>query len=114
MVRATRVTIACLKVGVVKTGIRRGFPTWMKWIVPLIMDPLLALTPSDVAKSAVTLLQDPAFEHTTGALFQLIRKFKAVAIPKSLRDSAIRDRLWQLSERLVAERAYTAPTLASP
>ena len=108
-----RVTINCLKVGVVKTGIRSGFPTWMKWVVPLIMDPLLALTPSDVATSAIALLQDPAFEHTTGALFQLIRTFKPVAIPKSLRDPAIRGRLWQLSERLVAERAYTASALVS-
>jgi NAD(P)-dependent dehydrogenase (short-subunit alcohol dehydrogenase family) len=32
------VTTACLKLGVVKTGIRRTFPRWMKWLVPLVLD----------------------------------------------------------------------------
>src|SRR5262249_26460885 len=37
-----RVTVTCLKMGVVKTGIRREFPWWMRLLVPLLLDPLLA------------------------------------------------------------------------
>ena len=41
------VTITCIKMGVVKTNIRKGsgFPWWMKLLVPLILDPLVGDTP---------------------------------------------------------------------
>ena len=97
----SRVTINCLKVGVVKTNIRRQFPMWMKFVVPLIMDPLFALSAEDVAAEGLRLLLGPEFEDVTGALFRLIRKFKAIPVPKSIGDPELRHKLWELSERLL-------------
>jgi NAD(P)-dependent dehydrogenase (short-subunit alcohol dehydrogenase family) len=97
------VTMTCLKVGVVKTQIRRRFPTWMKWLVPLVLDPLLALTAEQVADEALRLTVDPAFEGVTGAFFQFIRTFKAIDAPTTVRNPELRRRLWDLSERLVVK-----------
>jgi hypothetical protein len=52
----SRVTITSLKLGVVKTNIRREFPRWMQWLVPLVFDPLLTPTPQEAAESALRLL----------------------------------------------------------
>jgi NAD(P)-dependent dehydrogenase (short-subunit alcohol dehydrogenase family) len=38
--KSPRITVTCLKIGVVKTNIRKEFPAWMKWVVPLLFDPL--------------------------------------------------------------------------
>ena len=46
---SSRVTVTCLKLGVVKTNIRREFPRWMKVVVPLVFDPLLKQTPHEAA-----------------------------------------------------------------
>src|SRR5438552_17242564 len=99
------VTTACVKVGVVKTGIRRRFPLWMKWVVPIVMDPLLALSPAQVAHQALRLVIDPEFEDVTGAFFQFIRRFKAIEVPATVRDPELRRRLWEMSERLVIQAA---------
>jgi NAD(P)-dependent dehydrogenase (short-subunit alcohol dehydrogenase family) len=99
------VTTACLKVGVVKTGIRRTFPLWMKWVVPIVMDPLLALSPAQVAHQASRLVLDPEFEDVTGAFFQFIRRFKAIEVPATVRNPDLRRRLWEMSERLVVRAA---------
>ena len=103
----SRVTISCLKVGVVKTSIRRQFPTWMKLVVPLIMDPLFALSTHEVAAKGLRLLLDPEFEAVTGALFLFIRRFKALAVPQSIQDANTRRRLWLLSEQLTERAAKT-------
>ena len=95
-----RATISCLKVGVVRTNIRRQFPRWMKWLVPLIMDPLFALSPQEVAGEGLRLLLGPEFEGATGGLFMFIRRFKAMGLPQTLRDPHMRSQLWQLSERI--------------
>jgi NAD(P)-dependent dehydrogenase (short-subunit alcohol dehydrogenase family) len=94
------VTITCLKVGVVKTHIRRRFPTWMKWLVPLVLDPLMALSAEQVADEALRLIVDPAFDGVTGAFFQFIRTFKAIDPPTTVRDPELRRRLWDLSRVL--------------
>jgi len=109
---AQSVTITCLKVGIVKTNIRRRFPSWMQWIVPLVLDPLIGLSPADVAAAAVQLLIDPTFEGVNGAFFQLIRTFKAIAVPKTVRNPELRRRLWALSERLVG-RSTTSASVAA-
>jgi len=96
-----RVTINCLKLGVVKTGIRREFPAWMKVLVPLVMDPFLAQTAVGVANHALRLLLDPAYEGTTGKLFLLIRNFKSIEPTAYARKPETGRRLWALSERLV-------------
>lgn len=95
------VTIANLKLGVVKTNIRREFPIWMKWLVPLIMDPLLGQTPVQAAAPALELLLDRTREGTTGALFLKVRQFKQVTANGRMVDPELGRRLWALSERLV-------------
>jgi NAD(P)-dependent dehydrogenase (short-subunit alcohol dehydrogenase family) len=103
-----RVTITCLKIGVVKTNIRREFPQWMQWLVPWVFDPLLAQTAQQAAEPAVRLLLDPSYEGTTGALFLKIRKLRQVAPDARARDPRAGARLRTLSERLVAERPAPA------
>jgi NAD(P)-dependent dehydrogenase (short-subunit alcohol dehydrogenase family) len=99
-----RVTIACLKMGVVMTNIRNGpdFPWWMKVLAPLVMDPLLGQTPEDAAGSALKLLLDGEYEGVTGALFVKIKKFKQILPDASVTEEQIGERLWELSERLSA------------
>jgi retinol dehydrogenase-12 len=99
-----RVTITCLKMGVVKTNIRNGpdFPWWMKVLVPLVMDPLLGQTPEEAAESALKLLVAAEYEGVTGALFLKIKKFKQIVPDASVTDDYIGERLWELSERLSA------------
>ena len=99
-----RVTITCLKIGVVKTNIRNGpdFPWWMKVLVPLVMDPLLGQTPEDAARSALKLLLAGEYEGVTGGLFLKIKKFKQILPDASVTDEQIGERLWELSERLSA------------
>src|SRR6266852_7543504 len=54
---APSVTVSCLKLGVVKTNIRRDFPRWMRLLVPIVVDPLLGQTPAQAAEPALELLQ---------------------------------------------------------
>lgn len=94
-----RVTVNCLKIGVVKTNIRREFPQWMKWLVPLVMDPLLGQTPQEAAEPALRLLLSEEFEGMTGALFLKIKEFRRIAAG-SAQDPLQGSRLWDLGERL--------------
>jgi len=89
VVDAPHVTITSLKLGVVKTNIRREFPRWMQWLVPLVFDPLLAQTPQQAAESALWLLLAQDLEGVTGALFSKIRKLKQV-VPTALAAEAAR------------------------
>jgi hypothetical protein len=94
-----RVTITCLKIGVVKTNIRRDFPVWMKWLVPLLADPLLGQTPQEAAGAALRLLLSDEFEGVTGALFLKVKKFRRLPTPANgqhLQGS----QLWRLCESL--------------
>jgi NAD(P)-dependent dehydrogenase (short-subunit alcohol dehydrogenase family) len=97
------VTIACLKMGVVKTNIRNGpdFPWWIKMLMSLA-DPLLAQTPEDAAESGLNLLLAGEYEGVTGALFLKNKKFKQIVPDASVTEEQIGKRLWELSERLSA------------
>ena len=99
-----RVSITCLKMGVVKTNIRNGrdFPWWMKLLVPLVMDPLLGQTPEEAARSALQLLLGGEYEGVTGTLFVKIKKFKQIVPGVNVTEEQIGKRLWELSERLSA------------
>jgi NAD(P)-dependent dehydrogenase (short-subunit alcohol dehydrogenase family) len=99
-----RVTITCLKMGVVKTNIRNGpdFPGWMKVLVPLVMDPLLGQTPEEAAESGLKLLVADEYEGVTGALFLKIKKLKQIVPDASVTEGQIGKRLWELSKRLSA------------
>src|SRR5262249_14242339 len=72
------ITIPGLKLGVVKTGIRRGFPTWMRVLVPLVLDPLLGLTAKEAAEAVLGLVGGPDFEGMSGERFIKIRKFRRI------------------------------------
>jgi hypothetical protein len=89
-----------LKVGVVKTNIRRTFPRWMKILVPLVIDPILAQTPSEVGTAALHLLLDESLEGVNGALFLKIRKLRRLTPSRNVLDAAAAERLWKLSESL--------------
>lgn len=95
-----RVTVSCLKVGVAKTNIRRTFPRWMKVLVPIVIDPILAQTPSEVGTAALHLLFDESLEDMNGALFLKIRKLRRLTPSRDLLDAAAAVRLWKLSESL--------------
>lgn len=97
-----RVTIATLKIGVVRTNIRRDFPWWMKLLVPLVFDPILGQTPEQIAESAMRLLTSPALEGKSGLLFSQIKRFKAAEPNARTRDPREGDRLWVFSEHLAA------------
>jgi len=95
-----RVTITCLKIGVVKTNIRRTFPLWMRVLVPLIADPFLGQKPADVAASAFRLLFEHELEGVSGVLFLQIKKFKRLELDSILEAHRVGARLWALAEEL--------------
>ena len=97
-----RVAVACIKLGVVKTNIRREFPRWMKVIVPLIMDPLLAQSPEDAASSALHVLADASPHDPTAVLFTKIRRLKRLWPSDQLLDRQEWERLWNSADRLVS------------
>ncbi len=109
-----RLTVTCLKLGVIKTNIRKGFPGWMKVLVPLLFDPLLGQTPHDAAQAALRLLLAEDLEGVSGALFVKIRKLRRVAPDADLLDRDQGRRLWGLSEQLAAKALAIAPSPARP
>src|SRR5215470_14056374 len=107
---ARRITVTCLKMGVVKTNIRHEFPWWLKFLVPLLLDPLLGQSREEAAGAALRLLLAPEFEGLSGALFSKIRKFKRVRPAARALTPDEGRRLWKLSERLESK----APDSQSP
>jgi NAD(P)-dependent dehydrogenase (short-subunit alcohol dehydrogenase family) len=96
------VTINTLKVGAVRTNIRRTFPGWMKVVVPLVIDPLLGQTVEQIASSALPLITGTEFEGTSGALFRHIKRFKRITPAKTTASPEEARRLWAISERLAS------------
>jgi hypothetical protein len=106
-------SVNCLKIGVVKTNIRREFPLWMKILVPMVLDPLFGDTAQEVAKCALSLLLDKQFEGLSGALFLKINQFQPIKPTNAVTDPETGLRLFALSERLVAEATHGAPSFVS-
>ncbi len=75
----------------------------------VVFDPLITLTPQEVAESALWLLLAEDLEGVTGALFSKIRKLKQVTPDARARNPQVGRRLWELSERLVAKGLALAP-----
>ena len=98
--RLPGVTVLGLKVGVVRTNIRSQFPLWMKVIVPALVDPLLAVTPEQVAEAALHLLTSTAFAGASGELVQFIKRFKRVRPGSRTSDTGNGRRLWDVSSAL--------------
>jgi NAD(P)-dependent dehydrogenase (short-subunit alcohol dehydrogenase family) len=63
------VSVGCLKLGVVKTDIRRTFPRWMKILVPLVLDPFVGQTASEAADAAIMVMDTVSVERKGGPLF---------------------------------------------
>jgi NAD(P)-dependent dehydrogenase (short-subunit alcohol dehydrogenase family) len=93
----TGVTSNSLHPGVVATGFGRNDPGWFSVLVALAK-PLLA-TPEKGARTSIHVAASPEVEGVTGAYF---KDRRAVAPARFARDPAVQDRLWELSERLVA------------
>jgi NAD(P)-dependent dehydrogenase (short-subunit alcohol dehydrogenase family) len=110
---APGVMVSCLKIGVVKTNIRREFPAWMKLLVPLLFDPLLGQTREEAAGAGLHLLLSKDLEGVTGALYQKITKLKRVAPMARGSDRAEALWLWELSERLTGQN-FTLPASQLP
>jgi hypothetical protein len=104
------VTVTVLKVGAVRTNIRSQFPTWMKLLVPLVIDPLLSQSSDEIAASARRLLLGPEFEGVTGTMFGHIRRFRKLQPGRRTGDPEQGRRLWSLSEQLV----HKARTVGAP
>jgi NAD(P)-dependent dehydrogenase (short-subunit alcohol dehydrogenase family) len=98
----SRITITTLKVGAVRTNIRKHFPLWMKLLVPLLVDPFLTVTPDVIAGSAERLLLASEFESASGAAFTHIKRMKPTPLGSRTLDLREGRRLWELSEQLVA------------
>lgn len=73
----------------------------MKMLVP-VLDPFLAQTAEEAAGAALRLLLAKEFEGVAGARFLKIKKFKQLTSPVT-KDPRESERLWRLSERLVAK-----------
>jgi NAD(P)-dependent dehydrogenase (short-subunit alcohol dehydrogenase family) len=108
----SNVAINCLKIGVVKTNIRREFPLWMKILMPIIFDSLLGQTPQEVAKSALRLLLGTQFEGISGGLFLKIKRFRRIQPNRASTDRETATRLFDLSEWMIAEATRTQSSLA--
>ena len=102
------VNISCLKLGAVRTNIRREFPLWMKIVVGLVLGPLLEMTPGEAAAPALRLLLGDEYEGRSGELYRLIRHFRPCAPSAAAADPRAGQRLWELSERLVEGARATA------
>jgi NAD(P)-dependent dehydrogenase (short-subunit alcohol dehydrogenase family) len=99
----SRITITTLKVGAVRTNIRKQFPLWMKIAVPLLIDPFLTVRPDVIAMSAERLLLAREFEGRSGAIFSQIKHMKAAPRGRRTHDPLEGQRLWELSETLVGD-----------
>jgi len=104
------ITVTVLKVGAVRTNIRSQFPTWMKLLVPLVIDPLLSQSVGEIAASARRLLLGPEFEGITGTMFRHIKRFKELRPGRRTGDTEQGRHLWDFSKQLIAQaRAASAP-----
>jgi NAD(P)-dependent dehydrogenase (short-subunit alcohol dehydrogenase family) len=107
-----KVIVSCLKFGPVKgTNIRHGFPWWMKLVVPLLLDPLIAQTPGQAADSALEILLGRARELPNGALFEKIVKLHRIQIARVAEVRHEAAQLWNLSERLLGSPSLNSMQL---
>jgi NAD(P)-dependent dehydrogenase (short-subunit alcohol dehydrogenase family) len=99
----TGVTANCLHPGVIASNFGDSGPGWMRWGVKLIRPFLIG--PEKGAETSIYLATSPEVEKVTGKYFD---KKKPAAYDKRADDPAIRRRLWEISEQLVAASAKAA------
>jgi NAD(P)-dependent dehydrogenase (short-subunit alcohol dehydrogenase family) len=99
------VTINIMNPGIVDTDIRRSLPSGRKLLVrllELVLRPM-TLEPSESARQVMRLATAPALEGVSGRLFG--PKGRELRLRRSVSDRERRQRLWELSERLIQDRA---------
>ena len=91
----TGVTANCLHPGVVRTGIFRNLPRWMRFVLasPLVLSP---------EEGADTLLYLATAAEVAGVSGRYFVRRKPVRSSRAARDAAAARRLWQASEALTA------------
>lgn len=105
-----RVNVGCLKLGVVKTDIRRTFPRWMKIIVPLVFDPLLGQTTDEAADAAIAVMDTISEQREGGPLFMKIRRLRPLDTASTPENVEAWRRLSAISELLAnSARAGHSP-----
>lgn len=95
-------SVTCIKIGVVKTAIRREFPWWTRWLVKWVFDPWIGQTPAEAATAGIHLLLDPEYEQESGMLFLKVGRLVRMTPGSGTVDPGIGRRLWRLSEQLEA------------
>jgi NAD(P)-dependent dehydrogenase (short-subunit alcohol dehydrogenase family) len=105
-----RVNVGCLKLGVVKTDIRRTFPRWMKILVPLVFDPLFGQTLGQAAESAIAVMDTISAQRGGGPLFMKIRRLRPLGTTFTAESIEAWTRLSALSGKL-ASSARARPVL---
>jgi len=93
----TRVTSNSLHPGTVATGFGRNDPGWFRVLVTLGR-PFLA-TPEQGARTPIYVASSPEVAGVTGRYF---KDRRAIAPARFALDEGVQERLWELSERLVA------------
>jgi len=68
-----------------------------------LLDPFLAVSHDVIAASAESLLLGPEFEGKSGAIFTQIKRMKATPAGPRTHDPQEGRRLWEFSEKLVAD-----------
>ena len=101
------ITVNILKLGVVKTNIRKTFSFLMKWLVYLVFDPLFGQTSQQAAAPALELLLDKEYGNTSGALFLKIKRLKIIIPSKKYLDASLLTKMWTLSEQLIVKANYS-------
>ncbi len=110
-----RVTVANLKIGVVRTNIRRrpDFPRIMKVLAPLL-DPFLAMGVETAGAAGLRILLEKEYEDVNGALFLMIKKFQRISPSPSTADPQTGRRLWELSQQISGPFEWnTEPVVAA-
>lgn len=97
-----RVNVGCLKLGVVKTDIRRTFPRWMKILVPLVFDPLLGQSTGEAAAAAITVMDTISARRQGGPLFTKIRRLRPLGVTFTAENVEAWTRLSALSEKMAS------------
>jgi NAD(P)-dependent dehydrogenase (short-subunit alcohol dehydrogenase family) len=97
----TKVTVNAVRPGVVATELARDYPRLLVKLFHLFL-----LTPAEGAKTSLHVASAPELEGVTGRYFEKSREKTAA---RAARDEAAQERLWALSERLLAAHAAVAP-----
>lgn len=87
--------------GMVRTNFGSGFTGWIKWGMKIIK-PFMK-SPKQGAETSVFLAQDPSVLAYNGGYFKKKKLFHPAKVAAS---TALRDKLWEESEKLLKDRGF--------